>query len=360
MADSIRDALTSAYAEVEAKSPEPIDQSAPAAAPVADETPTASVQASGDDKGSEGTTPAVAAKDAPKVTTDAPKASGDPKAPSAAPQATQSAPSDPAPGSWKPAEKALWTQLPPAAREAIKRRESEMQRVVSHSQAARQFQSEYQEVLNVFQPLLDARGVKDPLREVIRPVLGIRAVLETGTPDQKAQMLANIVRDFQVDVLKLDEALTAPRGPQVPTSHAPAPSFDPRGVPEFAPLYHIAEMLQQRTVAKAAEQVATVESQPHYEDLREDMADLMETWAERGRTMSVQEAYQRALALRPDLAPAPVAPQAIGSVSEAAAMLARSRKAASSVSGAPQTGVGKKPTTLRDQIAAAMDATNGR
>jgi hypothetical protein len=85
------------------------------------------------------------------------------------------------------------------------------------------------------------------------------------------------------------------------------------------------------------------------------MADIMARAAEKHRTITIKQAYDWALA-QSEYATAPVT-QTTPNVtpSEAAAILARSRKAASSVTGAPSTTPGKKPTTLRDQIASAME-----
>ena len=90
-----------------------------------------------------------------------------------------------------------------------------------------------------------------------------------------------------------------------------------------------------------------------FEDLRSDIADVVEAFAKAGKKISLQDAYKRALAMNPDLEPAPAAPPQI-TKSQAAAILA-SRNAASSISGNPRTDAGPKPTDRRSQIAAAWE-----
>ena len=98
--------------------------------------------------------------------------------------------------------------------------------------------------------------------------------------------------------------------------------------------------------------ISEVSSLPYFEDLREEAADLLDAAAARGRNLSLKQAFDIAAQMA-GITPAPDAPSA-KNVSEAAAMLARSRKAASSVAGAPKQGSGTKPTSLRETLEAAM------
>jgi hypothetical protein len=100
--------------------------------------------------------------------------------------------------------------------------------------------------------------------------------------------------------------------------------------------------------------VSEVSSLEHFDTVREDMADVLERAYKAGRVMTMQEAYSRAVAMNPDIEPVARQPTAV-TTSEAAAILAKSRRAASSVSGAPKVSPSGKPTTLREQISAAMD-----
>jgi hypothetical protein len=362
VADSIRESLTKAFAAAETPPSEPakeedkIASAAPTGEQPSQETPPSKADES------QGTPPAGAsatepAKEPAKAGAAAPT---DPKTstPGGGPNPPQPPPSpaDQAPGSWKPTEKADWDKIPPNARAAIKRREAEASRAFTQSTEARRHAEEYQKVLYPFEPLIQAKGITDPLNQVIKPILQIRAALEVGSPQQKAALIANMVRDFGVDVAALDAAIVSTvsnPGGAPPTAPPPAPSL--RNSPELRPLFDLAAQLEQRREAAAAEAIQSVESLPHFEELREDMADIMARAAEKHRPVTIKQAYDWALA-QSEYASAPVAPAApTVTPSEAAAILARSRKAASSVVGAPSGAPGKKPTTLREQIASAMD-----
>lgn len=365
MADSIRESLTKAFAAAETEPANEPDKSGPAA-PTGEAAPQDAAPIKTGE--TQATTPTGAQPDKepakepakPPVTaapTD-PKTATTPGGGTNPPQPPPS-PADQAPGSWKPTEKAEWDKIPPNARAAIKRREAEASRAFTASTEARRHTEEYQKVLHPFEPLIQAKGITDPLNQVIKPILQIRAALEIGTPQQKAMLIANMVRDFGVDVGHLDAAIVQNvnnPGAPAPVHHAPPPPPSLRANPELQPLFALAEQLEQRREAAAAEAIQSVESLPHFDDLREDMADIMARAAERNRTVTIKQAYDWALAQSEYAGSAPVAPTApTVTPSEAAAILARSRKAASSVTGAPSGAPGKKPTTLREQIASAMD-----
>lgn len=372
MADSIRESLTKAFAAAEepAKTTPPEPVSAPTTVAADTQTTDSKTKSEADSAApSTATAPTSPASGEPakEPATSSPAKADSTSNPTTktstpgggAPDSIQPPPSpaDQAPGSWKAAEKAEWDKIPANARAAIKRREAEASRALTQSTDARRMADEYKQVLHPFEPLIQSKGITDPLHQVIKPILQIRAALEVGSPQQKAALVANMVRDFAIDVSLLDAAIVHnTNNPHAALPPAPpAPSL--RSNPELQPLFALAEQLEQRRAAAAAEAIASVESLPHFEELREDMADIMTRAAEKNRTITVKQAYDWALAQSEYATQAPVAPQQAPTVtpSEAAAILARSRKAASSVSGAPSTTPGKKPTTLREQIASAMD-----
>jgi len=273
--------------------------------------------------------------------------------PSTTPAATPAAPvvGDKAPASWKAEEKAAWATVPASARAAIVRREQETQRVLSGSAQARKLEADFQKAIHPFTPLMEAHGIA-PI-PAIESLLQMRAALEVGTKEQKAQLVSNLVRQFGVDIETLDGLLSASHGQPVAQ---PQPRIDPRGIPELAPLFSLAEQVTAAQAAKLEAQFEPIESLPHYEAVREMMADLLEAAATRGKSMTLQSAYNLAVQADPALAGTQPVATTTTSTSEAAAILARSRKAASTTAGAPKTSPTAKPTDRRAQIEAAFDS----
>jgi hypothetical protein len=340
MSDEMRAALTAAYDKHAEEVPEtPVE--APAQETAAPEAPVEQVESSA----TEAPTPPV-------------KDGGEKSPPAAAAPVTQK-PNDntapvtvqPAvkpPRSWSAEAKAAFAALPEPVKQDVLRREKEISQGLELAAPARKHYESFQEVVKPFQPLFDAYGVRDPL-PAIRELLTARATLEIGSPEQKAQFLANLVHEFGVDVQALDNFLVkkGPVAPFQPARPAPAPQRDPE-------VQMLLDHFKQARVAKAEAEVAAVESLPHFDELREDMADIVEAHARAGRTISLENAHKRALAMNPDLEPAPAAVPQI-TKSQAAAILA-SRNAASSISGTPRTGASPASTDRRSQIAAAWEA----
>jgi hypothetical protein len=338
VADSIREALTQAFAAEDKEVPTPapaavaapVVEPAPAVEPAVTEPTDAVIGKPGVDVGK--VTPVVAPAPDKAVTAVTPAV--------VAPI--------PPPASWKAAEKVFWDKIPPEARAAVMRREQETQRALSTSADARKLQQNFAATMAPFEPLLQAYGVKDPLTAIL-PLMQTRAALEVGTPEQKAQLIANLVYQFGIDITKLDGYLVNGPQQQVPT---PQP-IDPHSIPELAPLFQIAEQFKSAQAAKVDAAIEEVSALPHFEELREEMADILDLAAQRGRSLTIKEAYDHAARLAGVAPSVPAA--ATPDVSQAAAILARSRRAASSVAGAPKGSTGAKPTSLRDTIAAAME-----
>lgn len=326
MADSIREALTAAYADENKEAPEVEVEASPE--PVVDATPEVT----------------------PEVAEPAKDAAPEPAATVEPPAAEKI---DPPPGSWKPSEKSHWDKLPADVRAAVKRREAETSRAFQQTADARKAYDTLGEIFTPYVGLMQRHGIRDPLREIVQPLIQTRAALEAGTPEQKAALLVQLIDQFKVDTDVMNEIYNDPKRVPGQNRHAAPPPPQPvnfREIPELAPLFGLAEQVTARRQQQARAEIEKIASDPNFEDLREDTADILEKAARRGEELSIEEAYRRA-AIVSGKQPLPAAPV---SPSEAAAILAKSRNAASSVAGAPKAVPAAKPQTLREELAAAF------
>lgn len=345
MADSIREALTAAIDEAE----KPTEQKTEIAAlapesPGADE---ANVDAAEADAGEGAGNSAEAAEAPPHKEGDAPVAPAAPAAPVAEVNA---------PASWSAAEKAEWATVPKSARDAIVRREGEMNRALQASATARRRVEAFDQIAHPYKPLLDSYGVG--LEQVIPSLLATRAALEIGTPQQKAQLVANLCADFDLDIDSLDDALSARyRGgkPAPRYGGGPPQMADLRNHPQLSGLFQLADAVTQQRQAQAAEAVSAIQSLPHYAEVRLTVADFVDKAKAAGKPIDLPRFYGLACQLHGLEAPAASGPV---SASEAASILARSRKAAASVGGAPKPAPPRKPGegTLREELEANIAA----
>lgn len=283
------------------------------------------------------------------------------KKPPAQPPAQQLGPDDKPPVAWKAGVREHWAKLPPEVRAEVNRREMEVQRTLSQTAQVRKFANDFAQVVNPYSHLIRAQN-STPL-QAVNNLMATAAGLMQGTQEQKAKIVAEIIANYGIDIQTLDRTLSSGALPS-PGSATVQP------VPEWAkPLFgfmgNVQKMQEHRQMQmqqEAEEELLKFQEKPFFDDVREDMADLMETAANRGRTMTMEMAYEKAIALNPEIAKIvnqrKLAEKNRNPVSEAAATLARARKAASTVKGAPtgtKAGAPNGKLSRRQQL---MDAWN--
>lgn len=270
-----------------------------------------------------------------------------------------------APIGWGVQRDALWAKVPADVRQVIAKRELEIQRGMSRAGNIEKVATEYMDVVKPFENVI--RGMNTTPRDAISNVMKTATALITGPQNVKAAVLVEMIQNYGVDLPTLDAALSeALKNPRQPINQNVAPQMDPRMMQHFQPLFALQQKLEQQELQKtetlqteAAAAISTIADKPHYEDLREDMADIMELAAKRGVVVTINQAYDKAAQLHPEISKIFVQKKKANEVSAAASTLARSRRAASTVSGAPSASALKGGATdRRSQLEAAWnDAT---
>jgi hypothetical protein len=123
-----------------------------------------------------------------------------------------------------------------------------------------------------------------------------------GSPEQKAVKMAAMIQHYGIDINALDSALVG----QTPT---PSPNAEMEHMlnERMAPVNQLLneinsrnDQAQQRTVADAESSVAAFEGE-FLSDVRNDMADLIDMASARGQEMTLKDAYDKAILLRPEI-----------------------------------------------------------
>ena len=262
------------------------------------------------------------------------------------------------PASWKPAAREKWGALPEEARAEVLRRESEVSKALNETAEARKYADSMRQAVEPYRAQILAEG-STPERAVAN-LLQTAQALRTAPPAHKAQLVASMIRDFGVPLDGLVAALSGEQPPSGAGQRAPS-SFDPAEMAGQVKAQLLAELTQQREAAMVARATTDVDSflaeKEFGEDLRPDMADVIEAAARRGVTMSLEDAYNRAARLHPDVSKVFEQRQAAERAAKAQASTQRSRLAASSVKSNPGTtpvpSGGK--SDLRSVLEAAFD-----
>jgi hypothetical protein len=270
-----------------------------------------------------------------------------------------------APKSWKPDAKAKWEATDPLVQREVVRREREIQRALNESGAARQLSQSLQEVTRPYAQRYQQAGMT-PV-QVIKNLMEADHALAFSPGPQKAQLMAKLIKDYQVDVGLLDAALSGGD-----------PEAEPLSMVEriveqrLAPIAKYVETSQQREAnritqdqqAQAAHIQRMEENEkdfPHFETVRQDMADLIELNARRGVYLSPEVAYTRAVAMNPEASAAEQEIAKQRNAVKANSVASRSLGASLSVNGAPaRLNTSVSPTDLRGTIEAAFAAASGR
>jgi hypothetical protein len=278
-------------------------------------------------------------------------------------QPVQLEPGDKAPVSWKPALREQWANIPKEVRDEIRRREQHIERTLNETGVMRKFATDFAQMVQPYSHLIRAQN-STPL-QAVNNLMQTAAGLMQGNPQQKAEIVSQIMSNYGVDVQVLDQVLSKSYNPQTAQFQSQQNSAPPAWARPMFDFMERAQTQQQQFEAQQRQQadreIEEMSSQPFFDDLRDDIADLMEIAAKRGKVLSLKDAYAKAVELDPEVSKlvkksAPIQ-KSQNPVSQAAATLARARKAAKTISGAPrgEGGKGDKPKTRREMLSESWD-----
>jgi gas vesicle protein len=284
---------------------------------------------------------------APKVATEAKEAHEPVPEPAPAPPARNPF------SSWKPdaqtalmkAERgeALTPEELKLLRVEAERRESDFHKGVSEFKTHSERAKAYDQAIAPYQQHLQRLGVDAPT--AINALMKADVTLRTSDPATKAQYFAQLAREYGIDLAQVQNP--APVDPQT--------QFLTQQLNELRQQQQMwqnqVQQQEQMRVQNELQQFATADKK-HFDAVRNDMADLLET----GKAKNLQEAYDMAVLMRPDVRQTLIEQQLADAQRKALeqAQAQRAKTAAVGVKGSSPIGAGSQPVTgsLRDVIAA--------
>lgn len=369
---TIRDALEAAVPADDvndAATPEPASEPAISQEVAAPAEESKSVEAAlakdanRDDKGrfKKGDSPAPVAAEAPEI----PKL-GTPEPAQGIKAGPKAEPKERAPASWRPDVREHWAQLPPDVRAEVARREAEMQRTLQETSEARKFAEQLNRVISPYQAFISAEN-SNPL-QAIDNLMGTAARLRTGTAPELAQLMAGMVKQFGVGRFgnQFIEALDSALAGEVPRVDPQQAQLQQAIQQQLAPVQQFMTQFQQAQAAQAerAQSEAANEVQQFLEraefgeDVREDMADLLEIAQRRGRDLSLQDAYRQACLANPRVRQVLEGRAKQRGAQQLTGAAQKAKAAAVSVSGAPALAAPQaESSSIRSAIEAAIAAS---
>lgn len=268
---------------------------------------------------------------------------------------------DRAPASWRKEAKGEWAAVPLHIRQEVHRRELEINRALQESTQARQNFDQIQQVVAPFTARLNSLNAT-PV-QAIDTLLRADYTLATAPKEQRAQFMAKLIRDYDIDIVALDAAIVGGRqGQPQPQQQQPdiAQIVQQQLQQALAPIYQErqqTQQAQQEQVAQTVEQMSLDPKYPHFDEVREDMADLIEVASKRGYQLSLEAAYEKAVALNPDVSSQLNRQTILAQANQQHLQAQKAKIAASSVNGSP-AGAGSQnhvgDGSLRGDLEAAL------
>jgi len=267
----------------------------------------------------------------------------------------EAAPVRKAPSSWKPAAQEAFLKAErgePLTGEEIRlltqeaeRRENDFHKGVTEFKSHAERSRAYDQAVSPFNGYLQQLGVDAPT--AISHLLKTEHTLRTADPITKANEFARLAREYGVDLSQVQEQ----------------PQLDPQTEYLMNQIHNLQSeqqrwhnQIQQQELAKAntiIESMANdVDTFPHFEAVRGDMADLLET----GKAKSEKDAYEMAVWMRPEIRTTLIDQQRAEAQRKVieATQAQKAKAAAVSVKGSSPASGGVQPVkgSLRDVIAA--------
>lgn len=274
-----------------------------------------------------------------------------------------------APASWRPEVRDHWAQLPEPVRAEVARREQEVTKTLQETAEVRKHAEAFARTIAPYEQYIRAEN-SNPI-QAIDHMMSTAVKLRTGSAPELAQLVAGMVQQFGTGrfgpqfVEMLDSALAGSPAPQDNQQMQMQQVIQQQLAPvqQFMSQFQQAQAMQQQQFAeKASQEVTGFLNQTEFgNDVRAEMADLMEVAQRRGQDLTLQDAYRQACMLNPSVRSALQARANAKSAQTQSGIAQKARAAAVSVSssGAPM-GVPKvQSDNVRDAIEAAI-AMNSR
>ena len=265
-----------------------------------------------------------------------------------------------APIDWGPKEREAWSKIPRNLQEKIRAREQETSALMQNTAEARRTHEEFSKLSQQYGAVLSGIAGNNPI-EVAGTLFNTVANLRMGSPIQKAQIIADMISNFGVDINTLDSAIVGQAPPPEQQQDSQLERMLAERLAPFEQMmgqqnaYAQQQKVQQQEAANT--EVATfAQNAEFFNDVRQDMADLVDMADKRGYQITMQEAYDKACALKPEIQAVLTERQQRQSLMAGNSSIANKRLAASSVNGRQiGGGGGSSAMSMRDTIASAWD-----
>lgn len=206
------------------------------------------------------------------------------------------------PYSWRAGAKAAWKDLPQEIRQEVMKRETEMKRGVDQMREKASFGDQITQIAQPYMPIIQAEG--STVQDTFSGLMNTAYILRQGAVGQKAQLAVQMAQKYGF----LDELRSQLSGENNQLQSVLSPLQQ-----EIMNLKQQLEQREQQTQQSEAQRYQTEVEQfaqeadedgtlkhPYFDNVRSQMALLIQAANAEGRMMSLEEAYENALWASPE------------------------------------------------------------
>lgn len=257
-----------------------------------------------------------------------------------------------APHMWSAAAQAEFANASPVIKAEIARREADIHKEFTKQDGERQLGRQFRQIAEPYAAMIQAEG-GNPVN-AFKGYLETTRILRQGDPATKVQLVKQLCQQFGVNL----EAVTNPDAPKIDPMVQNLHNELQQLKAERQQLAYQAQNQEQSKLQSQIEAFGADPANVHFEAVKPAMAALLSG----GQAATLQEAYDQALWVRPDirsgLLDQQIAAREAKRVADAKAKADAARRASGSVIGSPGLGASIDPQagkrTLREELEANM------
>lgn len=248
----------------------------------------------------------------------------------------------PAPASWKGEHRDKWKEVPRALQEAITQREVEVHQGFTKLDEDRNLGKQIKEVMTPYMPIIKQEGHTPAA--AIQDLLNNAYVLRQGTPQQKAQLVQDIIQRYGVD-LNMGQQQRA-IDPNVQALQNQIAQMQQH----FIEQNQLREQEENAKIQDSIQAFASSPDRPYFEQVKPIMASLLRA----GMASDLQEAYDKAVKLDDTISQQMLSSHADDLARKRQLEIESKKKAAVSVSGSSSAIANAKTPdrSLREELEA--------
>jgi len=268
-----------------------------------------------------------------------------------------------APIDWGPQDREAWSKIPRHLQEKVMSREKELNTMMQTTADARKTHEQFGQLSQQYGSVLAGIGGDTPM-ETTKALFDTVANLRMGTPIQKAQTIADLISSFGVDINTLDSALVGAAPTQGQQQNTQMEAMLAERMAPFEAMLGQQNALKQQEITQREENAVGevqkfAETAEFLADVRVDMADFIDMASARNQPMTMQDAYNKACALNPQIQAVLAQRAQHAKLTSNSNTMASKHLASSSITGGKGGGGGSGASgSMRDALSAAWDGAD--